>query len=48
MWWPDQTPAVQAKFKAIVRSGQLEFVGAGWSQSDEVRLAVSYSAGQSG
>ena len=69
MWWPTQTPETQARFKALVRNGQvwirklllknlntrflyewfasnlpvlmsaaiqLEFVGAGWSQSDEV------------
>jgi hypothetical protein len=36
MWWPDQTPQTQAIFRTLVRTGQLEFVGAGWSQSDEV------------
>eukprot|EP00041_Stephanoeca_diplocostata_P029027 m.846990 g.846990 ORF g.846990 m.846990 type:complete len:521 (-) comp23479_c0_seq1:3314-4876(-) len=36
MWWPNQTDAMRAKMRRIVRSGQLEFVGAGWSQNDEV------------
>ena len=39
MWWPQQTPAMQAAFKRIVKRGQLEFVGAGWSQNDEVTTA---------
>lgn len=40
MWWPDQTPQMQAMFRKIVRNGQLEFVGAGWSQSDEVSHTI--------
>ena len=36
LWWPQQTPEVQSSFRRIVRNGQLEFVGGGWSQSDEV------------
>ena len=36
MWWPSQTPETQDMFKAIVARKQLEFVGAGWSQCDEV------------
>ena len=39
MWWPKQTPAMQAAFKRIVKRGQLEFVGGGWSQNDEVTTA---------
>ena len=35
MWWPQQTPAVQAAFRRIVTRGQIEFVGGGWSQNDE-------------
>ena len=36
MWWPRQNATTQATFRRIVRDGQFEFVGAGWSQSDEV------------
>jgi hypothetical protein len=36
MWWPHQNAATRATFKRIVANGQFEFVGAGWSQSDEV------------
>ena len=36
LWWPQQNASTQAQFRANVRSGQFEFVGAGWSQSDEV------------
>jgi hypothetical protein len=36
LWWPLQNTTTQGKFREIVRSGQFEFVGAGWSQSDEV------------
>ena len=36
MWWGNQTAETQATFKRLVKAGQLEFVGAGWSQSDEV------------
>ena len=32
MWWPRQTPAMQAAMKRVVKRGQLEFVGGGWSQ----------------
>jgi hypothetical protein len=39
MWLPQQTPAMQAAFRRIVKSGQFEFVGAGWSQNDEVTTA---------
>ena len=28
MWWPAQTPVVQAAFKRIIARGQFEFVGA--------------------
>jgi len=36
MWWPLQNTSTKATFKRIVANGQFEFVGAGWSQSDEV------------
>lgn len=36
MWWPNQTPLVQSKFKQLVSEGRIEFVGGGWSQSDEI------------
>jgi hypothetical protein len=36
MWWPLQNKTTQSTFKRIVANGQFEFVGAGWSQSDEV------------
>jgi hypothetical protein len=36
MWWPLQSADTQQKFKQVVSNGQFEFVGAGWSQSDEV------------
>lgn len=35
MWWPQQTPPVQAAFRRIVSRGQFEVVGGGWSQNDE-------------
>ena len=37
--YPAQAPAMQAAFKRIIKRGQLEFVGAGWSQNDEVTTA---------
>ena len=36
MWWSSQNETTRANFKKIVQNGQLEFVGAGWSQHDEV------------
>ena len=36
MWWPQQNTSTRNAFRRIVASGQLEFVGAGWSQHDEV------------
>jgi hypothetical protein len=39
MWLPQQTPTMQAAFRRIVKAGQFEFVGAGWSQNDEVTTA---------
>lgn len=35
-WWPQQNESTRAAFKRIVGNGQLEFVGAGWCQHDEV------------
>ena len=39
LWLPQQTPTMQAAFRRIVKNGQFEFVGAGWSQNDEVTTA---------
>ena len=36
MWWPLQNSSTRETFKRIVANGQLEFVGAGWCQHDEV------------
>ena len=36
MWWPHQNETTKRQFKRLVANGQLEFVGAGWSQHDEV------------
>ncbi len=36
MWWPLQNTSTQEAFKRLVFNGQLELVGAGWSQHDEV------------
>ena len=36
-WWLEQEPggAIQNYTKSLVESGQLEFVGGGWSMNDE-------------
>ena len=34
-WYETQPVAVQASVRALVRAGQLEFVGGGWVQNDE-------------
>ena len=39
LWYPQQTPSMRAAFRRIIARGQLEFVGAGWSQNDEVTTA---------
>ena len=36
MWWNNATEVQKKQLKFIVSTGQLEFVGAGWSQNDEV------------
>jgi|TARA_B110000208_G_scaffold181343_1_gene231977 hypothetical protein len=36
MWWPKQNDTTKATFKRIIANRQFEFVGAGWSQHDEV------------
>lgn len=41
LWWPNQTEETKQKFRDIVKSGQLEFAGAGWSQNDEVTPTYS-------
>ena len=34
-WWDSRSEEVKAQFRQFVASGQLEFVGGGWSQNDE-------------
>jgi len=34
-WWADQPEAIRADVKSLVKSGQLEFVTAGWVMNDE-------------
>ena len=34
-WWEQQRPLMQARVKALVEKGQLEFVNGGWSMNDE-------------
>ena len=34
-WWLQQTPAMQARVKALVERGQLEFINGGWCMNDE-------------
>eukprot|EP00002_Diphylleia_rotans_P037925 TRINITY_DN853_c0_g1_i6.p1 TRINITY_DN853_c0_g1~~TRINITY_DN853_c0_g1_i6.p1 ORF type:complete len:935 (-),score=209.41 TRINITY_DN853_c0_g1_i6:77-2881(-) len=34
-WYDEQSEATKDAWKALVRSGQIEFVGAGWVQNDE-------------
>ena len=35
MWWAQQDEAAHDKMRAVVTSGQLEFVNGGWSMQDE-------------
>jgi hypothetical protein len=35
MWWDEQTEAMKASVKQLVKEGRLEFVNAGWSMHDE-------------
>ena len=41
MWWPAADEEARELLRAAVRSGQFEFVGAGWSQNDEVTPTYS-------
>ena len=41
-WWQQQTPAMQARVKALVHRGQLEFINGGWCMNDEA--ATHYNA----
>jgi lysosomal alpha-mannosidase len=41
-WWREQTPAMQARVRALVASQQLEFVNGGWCMNDEA--ATHYEA----
>ena len=41
-WWMQQTPAMQARVKALVQRGQLEFINGGWCMNDEA--ATHYNA----
>jgi lysosomal alpha-mannosidase len=34
-WWVEQSPTMQARVKALVERGQLEFVNGGWCMNDE-------------
>jgi len=36
MWWDEVEEEQKEQMRRIVKSGQFEFVGAGWSQADEV------------
>ena len=36
MWWEEVTEAKKSMLRRVVKSGQFEFVGGGWSQADEV------------
>mmetsp|Transcript_3586 Transcript_3586/g.7713 ORF Transcript_3586/g.7713 Transcript_3586/m.7713 type:complete len:899 (-) Transcript_3586:17-2713(-) len=50
MWWAEQTAELKEKFRALVASGQFEFVGGGWSSPDEAlteywELVETYTLG---
>jgi lysosomal alpha-mannosidase len=34
-WWDEQTPTMRERVKALVQTGQLEFVNGGWCMNDE-------------
>lgn len=34
-WWVEQDEDMQARVKALVKSGQLEFINGGWCMHDE-------------
>ena len=34
-WWDEQTEDRKEEVRALVKNGQLQFVGGGWSQEDE-------------
>ena len=39
-WWNTQNEQVKRQFKTLVANGQLEFVGGGWVQNDEMMLII--------
>ena len=41
-WWSEQDETMKEMVKDLVASGQLEFIGGGWSMNDEA--AAHYSA----
>ena len=41
-WWSEQDETMKEMVKDLVASGQLEFIGGGWSMNDEA--ATHYSA----
>jgi hypothetical protein len=38
-WWFEQTPAMQARVRALVDAGRLEFQNGGWTMNDEASVS---------